>query len=64
MKSRATGMIKVMASINKTPKELKEAYILEAAEDFDEIMNGEFNQGLIDDEARANIENLLKAAEE
>lgn len=64
MKSRATGMIKAMASINKTPKELKEAYILEAAEDFDEIMNGEFNQGLIDDEARANIENLLKAAEE
>lgn len=64
MKSRATGLIKAMASINKTPKELKEAYILEAAEDFDEIMNGEFNQGLIDDEARTNIENLLKAAEE
>lgn len=64
MKSRATGMIKVMASINKTPKELKEAYILEAAEDFDEIMNGEFNQGLIDDEARTSIENLLKATEE
>ena len=64
MKSKATALTKIIASINKTPKELKEAYILEAAEDFDTIMNGEFNQGLIDDEARANIENLLKAAEE
>lgn len=63
MKSRATGMVKAIASINKTPKELKEAYILEAAEDFDTIMNGEFNQGLLDDEARAEMENLLKAAE-
>lgn len=64
MKSKATALTKIIADVNKTPKELKEAYILEAAEDFDEIMNGEFNQGLIDDEARANIENLLKAAEE
>lgn len=64
MKSRAIALTKVIAAVAKTPKELKEAYILEAAEDFDEIMNGEFNQGLIDDEARANIENLLKAAEE
>ena len=64
MKSRAAGLAKVIAAVAKTPKELKEAYILEAAEDFDEIMNGEFNQGLIDDEARTNIENLLKAAEE
>lgn len=64
MRSKATGMVKIIAAINKTPKELKEAYILEAAEDFDEIMNGEFNQGLIDDEARTNIENLLKATEE
>lgn len=64
MKSKAAGLAKVIAAVAKTPKELKEAYILEAAEDFDTIMNGEFNQGLIDDEARANIENLLKAAEE
>lgn len=63
MKSRAAGLAKVITAVAKTPKELKEAYILEAAEDFDMIMNGEFNQGLIDDETRAEMENLLKAAE-
>ena len=63
MKSRASALVKVIAAVAKTPRELKEAYILETAEDFDMIMNGEFNQGLIDDETRAEMENLLKTTE-